>query len=81
MHVIQGQEFLTTYTFNTGTAKHMFCKICGVKSFYIPRSHPSGYSINVHTIDPKTISALDVQQFDGGNWEANITKLNAVGKD
>ena len=77
LHILEGRDFLTTYTFNTGTAKHMFCKICGVKSFYVPRSHPTGYSINLHTIDSKSISALDVHKFDGSNWEENIAKLDS----
>jgi len=37
-----GSEALTTYSFNTHVAKHFFCSTCGVKSFYIPRSHPDG---------------------------------------
>ncbi|PIO61116.1 hypothetical protein TELCIR_17369, partial [Teladorsagia circumcincta] len=36
----QGEEYLTTYTFNTHRAKHKFCSICGVQSFYVPRSNP-----------------------------------------
>ena len=40
--LLQGADSLETYTFNTGAAKHKFCKHCGVKSFYIPRSHPDG---------------------------------------
>lgn len=75
VHIREGRELLTTYTFNTSTAKHMFCRICGVKSYYVPRSHPTGYSINVHTIDSKTISALDIHKFDGRNWEDNVAKL------
>ena len=28
--LIQGGESLTSYTFNTGTAKHLFCSVCGI---------------------------------------------------
>lgn len=41
--LISGSKSLTTYTFNTHVAKHMFCKVCGVQSFYKPRSNPDGY--------------------------------------
>jgi hypothetical protein len=35
--ILDGEETITTYTFNTNVAKHMFCSICGVQAFYIPR--------------------------------------------
>ena len=37
--LLQGEEFLTNYRFNTGAAQHLFCKVCGIKSSYAPRSH------------------------------------------
>ena len=43
---ISGREALSTYSFNTHIAKHFFCSTCGVKSFYVPRSHPDGISVN-----------------------------------
>jgi hypothetical protein len=46
-----GEQVLSTYTFNTGTAKHLFCSFCGVKPFYVPRSHPDGYSVNARPND------------------------------
>lgn len=67
--LLQGTEFLTTYTFNTGTAKHLFCSVCGVKSFYVPRSHPDGYSVNARCLDEGTAEAIDVEPIDGRNWE------------
>ncbi len=70
-----GGDMLSEYTFNTGVAKHRFCKRCGVKSFYVPRSNPDGYSINVHCLDPGTVEALTVEAFDGQNWEANAASL------
>ena len=65
--LIQGDEVLTTYTFNTGVAKHRFCKVCGVKSFYIPRSNPDGYSINVRCLESTGISSIRTKPFDGKN--------------
>jgi hypothetical protein len=69
--LIQGEEFLTTYTFNTGVAKHLFCKVCGIKSFYVPRSHPDGVSVNARCLDPGTVKHMEVQPFDGVNWESS----------
>ena len=68
--LIRGQDALTTYTFNTGTAKHFFCCHCGVKSFYVPRSHPDSISVNARCIDEGSIEAMMVQPFDGRDWEA-----------
>ena len=47
--MLQGAESSVTYTFNTGIAKHLFCCVCGVKSFYVPRSHPDSYSVNARS--------------------------------
>lgn len=76
--LIQGAEELTTYTFNTGIAKHLFCRVCGIKAFYIPRSNPDGYSVNVRCLDGGTIAALKVVPFDGQSWEAQGAGLAAL---
>lgn len=73
--LIQGSENLTTYTFNTGVAKHLFCNVCGVESFYIPRSNPDGYSVNVRCLEPTTITEITVRRFDGKNWERHAGEL------
>lgn len=67
--LLSGSEVLTTYTFNTGTAKHFFCSICGIKSFYVPRSRPDGFSINVRCLDPGTLEEMTVSPFNGLDWE------------
>jgi hypothetical protein len=74
-----GEECLAEYTFNTGIAKHLFCKFCGVKSFYIPRSHPDGVSVNARCLDPGTIQEMKIKQFDGQNWERHYPKGRAEG--
>lgn len=68
--LLAGGDALVEYTFNTGTARHRFCRICGIKSFYVPRSNPDGYDINVHCLDPATIEAVEVQPFDDADREA-----------
>ncbi len=64
-----GEESLTEYRFNTATAKHLFCKYCGIKSFYIPRSHPDGVSVNARCLDAGTVVEMNIRQSDGQNWE------------
>jgi len=76
--LLAGADDLTTYTFNTGAAKHRFCRHCGVKSFYVPRSHPNGISVNVNCLCPETVSSLEITPFDGRNWEQNIFKLSPL---
>lgn len=78
--LLQGSEFLTAYTFNTGVARHLFCKICGIKSFYVPRSNPDGYSVNVRCLEPGTFAKVNVTLFDGQNWEAHGAELAHLSK-
>ena len=67
--LLQGETSLTVYTFGTGVAKHPFCKICGVHSFYSPRSNPDGYAISPHCLDPGTVKGVEIRTYDGQNWE------------
>jgi len=76
--LLQGVEELQTYRFNSGVAQHLFCRICGIKSFYVPRSHPDGFSVNVNCLDPSSVVSLTVEPFDGANWEQNIQKLSPI---
>jgi hypothetical protein len=80
--LLSGQDALATYTFNTGTARHRFCRVCGVKSFYVPRSNPDGFSVNLRCLDPGTVEHAAVEDFDGRNWErhgAGLAHLSAGG--
>ncbi len=74
--LLRGEEALRAYRFNTGVAEHLFCGRCGVKSFYVPRSHPDGYSVNARCLDPGSVGALRVEPFDGRNWEAAAAALD-----
>jgi len=76
--LMQGENDLQTYTFNTGVAKHRFCRNCGVKSFYVPRSHPHGISVNVNCLDIDTVASIQITPFDGRNWEQNVSKLSPI---
>jgi hypothetical protein len=70
--VREGASDLTTYTFNTGTAKHTFCRHCGIKPFYVPRSHPDGYSVNFRCVDQSRFRHVELVPFDGRNWEQSV---------
>ena len=67
--LLAGSEALTAYQFNTHTAKHLFCSVCGIKSFYVPRSHPDGYSVNARCLDEGTVTGMTFRKIDGRNWE------------
>jgi hypothetical protein len=73
--LLRGADQLTTYAFNTGTARHLFCRRCGIKSFYVPRSNPDGFSVNVRCLDRATIEQLEIEPFDGQNWEQSAAAL------
>ena len=72
--LVRGHKTLTTYTFNTGVAKHHFCSICGIKAFYIPRSNPDGYDVNVRCLNPMP-ERITIEAFDGQNWEEHASEL------
>ena len=65
--LLSGEDVLTTYTFNTGTAQHTFCRICGIHSFYRPRSHPEHFDVNVRCLDSDAIQHFHILPFDGVN--------------
>jgi len=75
--LLSGAGDLVEYTFGTGVAKHRFCRHCGVKPFYVPRSHPDGYSVNARCLDHATVGSITVRPFDGRNWESARSELDA----
>ncbi len=78
--LISGESDLTCYQFNSGIAKHTFCKHCGVKPFYTPRSNPDGIDINFRCLDEKP-QDVTIVKFDGQNWEANAAALAHKSQD
>ncbi|SMN02083.1 hypothetical protein SPONL_502 [uncultured Candidatus Thioglobus sp.] len=78
--LLQGKGNLTTYTFKTAQAKHKFCKTCGIKSFYIPRSNPDGYDINVRCLNLQPMDLI-IEKFDGKNWEEHAHTLAHLSKE
>ncbi|KAM1132769.1 hypothetical protein FF1_047109 [Malus domestica] len=65
------EQFLTTYNFGIHMAKHTFCKVCGITSFYRPRSNPDGVAITFRCVDPGTLAHVEIKYYDGQNWEAS----------
>jgi len=78
--LVAGLSMLTTYTFNTGVARHYFCKVCGCKPYYVPRSNPDGFSVNLRCLDQKTIKSVSVLPFDGKNWEQSAGAIAHLSK-
>jgi hypothetical protein len=79
--LLSGADVLTEYTFNTGVARHRFCRVCGIKSFYIPRSNPDGVDVNVRCLDEGTVTSLTVEPFDGANWERHGASLAGLSRE
>lgn len=79
--LLQGAEQLSEYKFNTGTARHLFCSRCGVKSFYVPRSNPDGYSVNARCLNPSTIEQVEVQLFDDNERESSEAKIRGLSQE
>ena len=70
--LVSGADELSTYRFNTMTAKHTFCKHCGIHPFYVPRSDPDKIDVNVRCLDNIDLAAVSPKRFDGKHWEAAI---------
>jgi len=79
--LLSGAEALTSYAFNTGVARHLFCKVCGIKSFYRPRSNPDGWSVNARCLDEAEAVDIRVVPFDGRRWEENGAALAHLSKE
>ncbi len=70
--LLRGDDALTLYQFNTGAAKHLFCRSCGIHPFGHPRSRPGTHLVNVRCLDDFDLenATYEVSVFDGRNWEA-----------
>jgi hypothetical protein len=73
--LVRGADVLSTYRFNTGVAKHTFCKVCGIHPFYTPRSHPDQVDVNVRCLDGDVLGRFHFTPFDGVHWEESVTQL------
>ena len=80
LSILSGEADLTLYQFNTMTAKHYFCRHCGVTPFVRPRLDPARWAVNVRCIDGIDLKGLPLREFDGENWEAAARALAARAK-
>jgi hypothetical protein len=80
LRLLRGEEALTTYAFNTRTARHLFCRYCGVKSFYVPRSNPDGYSINLRCLDAATLEHVVIEPFDDNDRDGSEARLKHLSR-
>ena len=78
--LLSGKDDLSTYEFNTRTAKHTFCKHCGIHAFYVPRSDPDKIDVNVRCLDGVDLGSLRVEPFDGKNWEETMASARGTAK-
>ena len=76
LRFLSGREHLQSYRFGTKTAEHLFCRTCGIKPLYRPRSHPDAWSVNARCVDGLETGRRVA--FDGRNWEASIAGLHAA---
>ena len=73
--LLRGADAMSEYRFNTHVARHLFCRTCGVKAFYHPRSNPNGVAVTWRCLDDWRDLDVAVHPFDGRNWEANAARL------
>lgn len=78
--LLAGEAVLVDYRWNTGVARHRFCGVCGIKSFYVPRSNPDGIDVNLRCLDEGTLASLRIEAFDGREWEANAALLASLSR-
>jgi len=78
--LLEGEDAMQTYRFNTGAARHTFCRTCGIKPFYVPRSNPDGFAVNARCLDTRPRS-LSVVPFDGEHWEQHAHELAHKSRD
>lgn len=79
--LLSGRAALAEYTFGTRVARHLFCRHCGVKSFYVPRSNPDGFSVNVRCLKPQSIAGVAVRAFDDGRREQSEAAIRDLSRE
>jgi hypothetical protein len=79
--LLRGADELTEYTFNSNTARHLFCRTCGVKSFYVPRSNPDGYSVNARCLERASIEHLEIEPFDDNDRAAAEARIRNLSRE
>lgn len=73
--LLRGEDALSEYRFGTRTARHTFCRVCGMHPFYTPRSHPDQIDVNVRCLDGDVADRFTVIAFHGREWEKNVESI------
>jgi hypothetical protein len=65
--LLSGEDSLTDYQFNKKNIHHLFCKVCGTKSFArgTGRDGAANVAINARCLDDVDVSTLTVKKYDG----------------
>ncbi|KAJ1718294.1 hypothetical protein LPJ61_006712 [Coemansia biformis] len=79
--LLTGADSISTYTFNTGVAQHYFCKTCGIKSHYVPRSNPDGFSVNFRCLDRANVADYKIVPCEGLTWEEIAARVEHLSKE
>ena len=66
LEVVRGADKLSLYTWNTGTAQHYFCSICGIYTHHQRRSNPNEFGVNLGTIEGVNPADLEPMPWDDG---------------
>ncbi len=64
-HLMAGEEALTEYQFHTRTARHYFCRVCGIYPFHRKRVTPDYYGVNVYCLDGAQFDDVPIRRADG----------------
>lgn len=67
LKVRKGAKNLSLYQWNTKTAKHFFCKICGIYTHHQRRSNPHQFGFNLACIEGVNPYEYDVKIGDGAS--------------
>jgi len=72
IEVTQGEDTLSLYQFNSNTAKHYFCSLCGIYTHHQRRSNPNQYGINVSCLGVSPFDFPEVTVNDGVNHPTDL---------
>lgn len=79
--VTAGEGELSEYRFNTGVARHYFCKRCGIKPFYVPRSNPDGVDVNARCLQNVALDELVIETFDDNDRDTATARIAHLSQD
>ena len=72
LEVVKGADKLTLYQWNTRTARHWFCSVCGIYTHHRRRSNPNEYGVNIGCIEGVNPADLEpLPWLDGTNHPAD----------